>query len=211
MSVLIDITARLDRRRASSTVTRVSVQDELRRQDWKRISAELTAFAWKRTRKRSWALAEDIAQEAIAQVWARGAWDPAKEPLIKNLARRVISLSANEWNRKRNRVEVALDDATADKKGSGDMPVDERVAHREYAVIVHDHVIEHFADDEKVMTVVHFNKQGLVSATEMAEASGHPDEVHEFQEAKRRLRYYVDQLTEELSRIPEDHEPEQAP
>ena len=47
------------------------------------------------------------AQTAIADVLTHPeTWDPETEPLLKNLAKRVISLASNEWNRKRTALEV---------------------------------------------------------------------------------------------------------
>ena len=123
----------VDHARVSPTVRRMSADAQLRSQDWKRLTAQLTAYAWKRTGRRSWQLAADLAQDAITQAFTTPeAWDPAKEPLLKNLARRVIGLASNDLRRRRNSFECALDEeiedglSAADTVGDGKATPDSR-------------------------------------------------------------------------------------
>jgi len=57
----------------------VNTANRLRGQDWEKLRAQLAAFAHRRTQKRSWALAEDLAQTAIADLITRPeTWEPEK-------------------------------------------------------------------------------------------------------------------------------------
>jgi len=69
--------AHLDRASRSSTVRRVSTAEPLRTQDWRKLQARLTTFAHRRIQKRSWHLAQDLAQTAITDLLTNPAsWDP---------------------------------------------------------------------------------------------------------------------------------------
>ena len=67
-------------------------------QDWGAVYSAVVKYAFHRTRRRSWELAEDLAQEAIRRVLdpAYVDWDPVKEPAIeRHLGSIVNSLVAN--------------------------------------------------------------------------------------------------------------------
>jgi DNA-directed RNA polymerase specialized sigma24 family protein len=77
--------------------------------DWERVSYAVTQYAWKRTRRGSWDLARDLAQQALTDLWERRAWD-GEEPLLKFLFRTVMGLASNERRRSRNTAEVPMPD-----------------------------------------------------------------------------------------------------
>jgi hypothetical protein len=74
------------------------IGEALEQQDWGDVYARLFDFALKRCGAHAKAQAKDLAQEAIARVWARNVpWDPVKEPdLVRRLMHVVDSLRANE-------------------------------------------------------------------------------------------------------------------
>jgi hypothetical protein len=162
---------RVDGESGATTVSpmtaRMTVDEQLRNQDWEEILAKLTTFAWRHTNRRSWELAQDLASQAIADACAHvDGWDPAAEPLLKNLCRRVFGLATKEWRRKRNTFEVAMSRALKQygasvdggKKeiqvDSGEEPLDEMIHRRQVAEMFRTRMLAKLAGDEIALAVL---------------------------------------------------------
>jgi len=169
-------TARIDRASRSSTVRAVSTSELLQEQDWSAVQAKLTLFAHGRTRKRSWHLAEDLAQTAIGDLLARPeSWEPEKEPLLKHLAKRVIGLAANEWHSKRSSLEVLCDMGGADAPDAeqGEDALEDVLDRRRIAADFRARLDARVAKDEDgPLVVALMAEHGLSSAASLAKASG---------------------------------------
>jgi hypothetical protein len=185
-------------------------EDLLRAQDWPRITAQLTVFAFKRTRQRSWEVAEEIAQQAIANAWERGeeGWNPKKEPLYKYLAREVIGLSLNEWRRRRNRFEVLVDDdraeMLADTVASDDAGADEQIARREYLEQFRARLTARVAGNEAASIVVTLMLEGVDTPRDQAAASGLS--IDAIRNARRVVQYQGEIVAKELASEMEDED-----
>jgi hypothetical protein len=193
--------ARLDRTPCSSRVRRMSAAELLREQDWGTIQAKLTAFAHRRVQKRSWHLAQDLAQTAIGDLIARPqSWDPEKEPLLKHLAKRVIGLAANEWHRKRSSLEVLFgnigDDDGPDATADGDS-LEEVLDRRRVAARFRARLESALAGDEDAAIVVTSMAEGAETPLAIAKESGLPFE--RIREARRRIFYQAKLIAEEMS------------
>ena len=170
----------LDRDRASSRVRAVKPADHresqaLGSQDWGRMQANLAAFAFRRTGRRSMEHAEDLAQDAITKFLARPeGWDPAKEPLLKHLSKRVIGLASNEWSRKRSTLEVAMEtrEDEAMMVAGDDDPTDEVLDRRRLAAQFRARLEARLAGDENALAIVVLMTEGIDSPAGLHEASG---------------------------------------
>jgi hypothetical protein len=189
----------LDRPPARTMVPAMDGAARLRAQDWAKIFATLSAFAYRRTGKRSWAHAEDLAQSAIAALYARPeAWVAEKEPLLKHLCRRVIGLASNEWSRKRSSFEVMMSEKrlgeleVADDSEAADDVLDRRRMAAEFRVRLE----RRFAGDETALVVIEAMAEGAVSPAEVVAATGL--RVAVVVEARRRIFYNAERVSTEL-------------
>ena len=163
--------------------------DRFQGQDWGKLRAKLTAFAHRRTQKRSWELAQDLAQTAVADVLTRPeTWDPATEPLLKHLAKRVISLASNEWNRKKTALEVVF--LPEEGEEAPDMAVDEEAIEdvldrRRLAARFRAGLDESVAGDEDATVVVAQMAEGRDTPLTIAKGSGLP--IQRVRDARRRI------------------------
>jgi DNA-directed RNA polymerase specialized sigma24 family protein len=201
--------ASLDEAASRSRVPGMTVEEELRSQDWARIRKQLTNFAWRFTGRRSWENAEDLAQHAIADAYARrDGWDPAKEPLIGNLIRRVRGLVSNEWRRKRNAFEVAMgitfqardgegddEDSNLDFASGEDAP-DEVLDRRRLAKSYREGISQRILGDDVAMAVVALWLDGVTTPAEQAARSGFSEA--QIAAARRRVFYHAGQVSKEL-------------
>jgi DNA-directed RNA polymerase specialized sigma24 family protein len=193
--------ARLDRAPRSSTVRAVSTGDRLRGEDWSKLQAKLTLFAHGRTRKRSWHLAEDLAQTAIADLLARPeSWDPEKEPLLKHLAKRVIGLAANEWHSKRSSLERLHGSMGGDDEPDvdvGEESLDEVIDRRRVAADFRARLDASVGGDEDgALVVTLMAEQGIGSAASLAKASGLPKE--RMRSARDRVTYRAKAIAQQM-------------
>jgi DNA-directed RNA polymerase specialized sigma24 family protein len=191
---------RLDRARASSTVRPVSAADRLQGQDWEKLGEPLTAFAYRRTGKRSWALAQDLAQSAIADLITHPeSWDPEKEPLLKHLAKRVIGLASNEWSRKGRALEVLFAPGDAE-----DLPETEHAQDAIEDVLDRRRAAARFrarldalvAGDEDAAVVVTQMAEGRDTPLAIAKASGLS--IARVRDARRRIFYHARVLAKQM-------------
>jgi hypothetical protein len=200
--------SRVDRAGSSSTVRAVSTEELLRQQDWGRIHAKVTAFVHRRL-KRPWPDAEDLSQTVVAEVLARPeTWDPSKESLLKNLCRRAIGASRNEWTRKRTACELLLehkDDELPDVD-SEEEPADEVLDRRRIAALIVARLEARIAGDEIAVAVLDEMKERLDSP-EVASPS--PSQLDpKIKEARRRIQYHAHCVTEELDREIAESDPD---
>jgi hypothetical protein len=210
--------------RSKSTVAPMATDDALRKQDWGRILAQLTNFAWKFTGKRSWEHAEELAQEAIADAFARvDGWDPAKEELIAYLCRQVCGLAANSWRRKRNTFEVAMRAAVkahgvshdGGRKeldvASGEEAADEVLDRLRLAEAYRARLTESLAGDETALAVIALFKEGVDSQTAQAERIGlTPSQISQIHAARRRVFRHAESVSKELAEELDSEETEEA-
>jgi DNA-directed RNA polymerase specialized sigma24 family protein len=200
----------LDATPPPSRVPGMTVEGELRSQDWSRIRRQLSDVAWRITGRRSWEHAEDLAQQAIADAYARiDGWDPAKEPLIRNLIRRVWGLATNSWRRKRNSFEVAMDVAFKSHEGedddeddhepdvaSGDDGADDVLDRRRIAASYREGISQRLLGDEAAMAVIELLIDGVTNRAEQAARSGLL--LAQVAAARRRVFYHAEQVSKEL-------------
>jgi hypothetical protein len=205
-------TTPLDPSPPASTVPGMSAEEQLRKQDWKRIRKQLAAIAFHRTGKRSWAHAEDLAQQAITEAYGRAdGWDPAKQELIVHLALRVRGLATNSWRRHRTTFEIAMSVAKRrhgvrheGEKGkeidapSEDEPIDLALDRRRMADLFNRRLAERLAGDEIALTIVALLKEGTSEPEEQAEAAGLTRA--QVRDGRRRLFRHAENVKRELSR-----------
>lgn len=196
---------------ASEQPARRPVEEELRAQNWEKILAQLTSFAWKHTGKRSWEHAQDLASEAIANAFARiDGWDPAREPLVGYLSRQVVGLATNSRRRKRNTFEVAMRTAVKthgvrhDDGGkreidfaSDDTPADELLDQRRLASLYRDRLAQGFAGDENALAVLALFTEGVDGPAAQVARSGLT--LPQIRAARRRIYRHAEALSEELA------------
>jgi DNA-directed RNA polymerase specialized sigma24 family protein len=215
----------LDRARPSPTVPLVSTDDTnppapltpaertklLAAHPWKVTTKQLTAIAFKRIRGRSMKDAEDLAQSAIVDACERpenGGWDPAKGPLMGFLVGRVIGAALNERRRKRNVVEVWIDEEIEDSEDAGvrrhekfltkdEPPADEVLDRLRFSHTIAERVLARLAGDEFAIELVGHMMKGVASIDDLAQLTRRDES--DVWLAKRRIRYHLDEITKELS------------
>jgi DNA-directed RNA polymerase specialized sigma24 family protein len=206
-----DIPLPLDPARPLSRVRPMTVEDELRSQNWEKIQAQLTSFAWKHTGMRSWEHAQDLASEAIANAFERiDGWDPARELLVGYLSRQVVGLATNSRRRKRNTFEVAMRAAVKahgvrhDDGGkreidfaSADAPTDEVLDQRRLAALYRDRLTQGFAGDEAALAVLALFTSGVDEPAEQVARSGLT--LSQIRAARRRIYRHAEALSQELA------------
>lgn len=186
--------------RVSAMSAKESVDEILQAQDWSSLLAQLTFFAWKRTHRRSWELARDLAQDAIATAFAHGAWDPAREPLRKFLFRTVIGLSLNEWRRKRNSLEIALGDDETDTVAAHAASPESEMLQRQWLHALVTGVEERVRMDAQAITLLQLTLKGIDLAREQVQASELT--LEDVRRARRRLFDAADAVAKELGGPP---------
>ncbi len=188
-----------------STIGGMDADEQLRAQDWDDIAFRLTGFAHEYTRRRSWEMAEELAQEAIARAYEAGRkssvyqpWDPAKQPLMDYLISRVISLASNEVRAKRNGCEVALD-YEAWQVASNQANADEVLDKRGYAMRFCEVLRAELAGDELALRVLALMQADHITEGELAKELGVP--IKEVKAARQRISRTAKRVTEQLSLV----------
>jgi DNA-directed RNA polymerase specialized sigma24 family protein len=170
----------------------------LRAADWEGLRARLAAFAYRRTGKRSWERANDVAGQAIADACEHGAWDPDHEPLEKHLVKRVMSLASGEMRRKRSSLEVRMQYAPEwEDVGSDDEPTDDVLHQRRVAKAFADRLEARLENDVEATLLLPHLSDGVTASTALAEATGLSFE--EVRAAQKRIRYQAAIVAQELS------------
>ncbi|MFI5300489.1 MAG: hypothetical protein ACHREM_20575 [Polyangiales bacterium] len=177
----------------------MSVEDALRAQDWGRITAQLTFFAFKRTQRRSWQLAEDLAHDAIAQAFDHNqGWDPARGTLMKYLAQLVVGYALNDRRRKRNVLEDYVDDEALAAFADGAASVEAQVARRQTVDLVVDRLSSRLADDPIGARVLGLMTEGIETPADQVAATSLS--IEEIRRARRRLFDHAERVATEMSR-----------
>jgi DNA-directed RNA polymerase specialized sigma24 family protein len=189
----------LDRARPQTKVRAMDAASRLGAQDWGKTLAALSAFAYRRTGKRSWAHAEDLAQAAVTALYAKpDAWDPQNEPLLKHLCKRVIGLASNEWSRKRSSFEVAMTDKRLGELEVSDdsEPVEDVLDRRRMALEFRVRLEQRLGGDETALAVIHAMTDGCAKPEEIALETRLKKAV--VIEARRRIFYAANAVSTEL-------------
>ena len=193
------VAQRLEIVQAPSTVARVDVERALAEQDWQRITAQLTAFAFKRIHRRSWEIARDLAQDAIAQAFA-GGWEPAREPLRRFLCKAVVRLALGDWRRKRTSIELALgDDVLLELPDEGES-LEARTLKRGWIEALHVRLEERMSSDVTATKVLALMIAGVERPHDQAEASG--VSLEDIRRARRRLFDAAERVATDLGGAP---------
>ena len=180
-----------------------SREELLRDQNWPKLTAQLAAYAFKRTSGRSWQLAEDLAHDAVA--WAnKDGWDPAKEPLLKYLARKVIGLASNEYKRKRNSFErLAYCDYDAEdiedptnQVPSNAEPADELLHRKRVAAKFREGLTTRLAGKDTAVELITLMEEGITTPRDQAAATGRS--IDDIRDARRQIFYHAAILAKEL-------------
>lgn len=179
--------SRLLRESAAARAARITAHVE--KLEWDRLFTRLTRWAYVCTRRRSYELAEEIAQTALTQVLDPFyvEWDPEREPdlfdHLCNVARGIIS------NRRRKRAlarEVAIDaEALEDMPIAGDANPERELSSRQEANTLADKLGTAFANDTLVTKIVALAVDGVTTPREQAEATGAP--IEDVRNARKRL------------------------
>jgi hypothetical protein len=119
----------------------------------------------------------------------------------------VIASSSDERRRKRNTCEVWLDQEDEDEEETGsryekhlgaDEPAPDEALHRlRFAHTFHDRLLARVAADPLAIEVITRMKDGVSTPRDLATATGRP--LGEVVEARRRIRYHANEITQELS------------
>jgi hypothetical protein len=176
----------------------MTADEELRAQDWPRITAQLTAIAFKRTRRCGWETAQELAQTAITRAFVHGTgWDPRKGPLMGYLVAQVIGLARNEARRRRNACEVELDNEVEALVPNDDEPIDDVLDRRRYAARFRERLLATVAGDREATVVIGFMEKGTAKPGDLVLASGLT--LPQVEDARRRIRYQAERITAEMS------------
>ena len=180
----------------------MTVEEQLRAQDWGQISAQLTMMAWRCTHRRSWQLAEDLAQDAIAEAFdIRNGWDPSRVPLMTYLGGLVFRLTRAEWRRHRNALEIALDDDSLDEPTDnlpGNTPSPEtQVARRDLVAKLFERLAARLHGDEAATTLLRLFAEGVELPADQVKASSLT--LDEIRSARRRLFHHAEKVRHELN------------
>lgn len=177
-----------------------ATQDLLRKQDWPKLSAQLTAYVFRRTHKRSYELAEELAQEAIAQAWSKtDGWDPSKGALIHYLAGIAMRLVLNEWRRKRTSFERVMDeeDERFANGMSDDADAPDDLLHRKRTARKFHDDLARSVGNAAASELLTLMTEGIVTPRDQAAASGRP--IEEIRGARRVLFYHAEILSKKLA------------
>lgn len=192
-------TGYLDPRRSSSTLRRMNVDEALRTQNWSHITAQLTVFAWKRTHKRSWELAHDLAQDAIVQAFEHKAgWNPDQEPIALYLGRLVINLAHKELRKKRHAVDVAMSAAAENVALPGDS-LETTIARRHFTEAVYQLLAKAVEKDRVASMLLTLMVEDVDTPRDQAAATGEP--IEEIRRARRRLFDHAERIARELGEV----------
>jgi DNA-directed RNA polymerase specialized sigma24 family protein len=148
-------------------------------QDWADAHARLLDFALSRCGKKATAQAKDLAQTAIARVFAHDStWDPQKEPdLVRYLMSVVNSLLANERRSHAAQKNVSMEKNVKTRRAAE--RVTDAQAWSEDAAVEHDLFArrltllkERVADDPNVLELLACMARRLDSAEDIRHATG---------------------------------------
>lgn len=143
--------------------------------DWKDITKRLTLYAHTCIHRKSWAEAEDIAQNTIVAFYDGGSatWDREKHPdVFDHLAMVVRDGTSNRRRLKSRRKTDLVDEEVLDAhEASTKSPEDELAEHDELAAVVSD-LAKDFAKDGDCLELLGCFEDGIDGAQEQAEKTG---------------------------------------
>lgn len=187
----------------------------MKRKEWETLSLRLTRYAFACTRGRSWADAENMSQEALADLIdpRTRSWDPEKQELFVYLGKHVRNqLAAARMSAFRRRMQSYLPDDGFDHDDAKDEPgqklppgvasparaQDEMLIAAERDAMKMARIQKHFAKDQRALEVLALLERRVLTIAEHAEHLGcSHDEAFT---ARRRLAKFVSKLNEELNR-----------
>jgi DNA-directed RNA polymerase specialized sigma24 family protein len=189
--------------------SRAEVDALLKKQDWRRIHAELLAFAIRRTKSR--VHAEDLVQEALRRVldanWEP--WDPEKNPSLLHFLTGIVNRNlSNDRTHSRVHRELAMDREAAvgsklrkvadeaDEVAVDASLLEDRTIAGELCVRRMDRLRADVASDGVVSAIVEQNVEGVEAPRELVIATGYAIEV--IREGQRRLARHVARVTREI-------------
>lgn len=177
-----------------------SIDDVVEEYDWERVSEQLLAYTAARLRFTRPADAEQITQEALAQLFSPekyAAWDPdGGQSLMENLGSRVNGLLSNLRKREKRRgIHEELDDEQV--LGNAPSPED-RVLDVHEARQALDELLERVDGDEVCDDVLVQMAAGYDKPADVALRTGRA--VQEIYKARRRLVPHIDAIASRLGR-----------
>jgi hypothetical protein len=184
----------------------MSTDDFLHSQDWVAIRRKAIAYAYRRIGRSSMDRAKELASQAIAQVFEHGGWDPAKEPVLKCICKKIIGNLRNDFTRKANAFELMMNDdveAQALNVSSGEDLPDEVLDRRRYAKRFKDRLVKRLEvsnegkPDEVGLLLVTLMMEELDTPLAQERATGLP--MEEVRAARRRVFYHADIVAQEMA------------
>lgn len=197
----------LDRGRPATTLPRVSTLELLKAEkNWTGITAKAAKFAFQKCNARTWEFAMELAQEAIFKTFEHPeSWDPEREPLLKHVCKRVFSLAANHRARKRNTFEIAMSQhPDANEVPNDDDELGEALDRRRLAEHFRERLTQAFEGDEIAADVAGMWMDGVDTPAAQAEASDYT--IEQIRDARRRIFYHSDKISETLAGELDDEE-----
>lgn len=180
--------------------------------NWPEVGRKLTLFAHACIKRRSWEDAQDLAQQAIMQLYDdhHAPWDPTQEPdLFLHLADVVRGLASNKRRvQETKRVRLVSEenwDAIEDKVSAGGATPESALAAHQLVARTLSGLREKLkATDEDARVVVDQFALGNDEAKEQAAATGLSIEA--VRSARRRVFHAVEIVREDLARDEESDE-----
>ena len=198
----------LDRGRRSGTFARVNNRELLDAQDWASITAKVAKYAYKKTGKRSWRNAKELAQDAIFKTLEHPeSWDPENEPILKHVCLRVFSILANSRRLKRNTFEVAMclhpdPEGVEDDRDEGSL--DEKLDQNRQGEMFRSRFAMENEGDEIAGVVIELLMRGVFKPAAQAAESGAT--IEQIRAARRRVFARHDNITAAMARELDDEE-----
>jgi DNA-directed RNA polymerase specialized sigma24 family protein len=185
---------------------RAQLDTLLAHEDWAAHSRLMTGYAYKLVWKRSWAIAEELAQAALERfyegAWQR--WDPSARTLRSFLLGLVFDEHSNWAQKKSTTAERLLPKKKEGKKqprlprrptDADDSP-EAIVARKERAGIVRSRLEERLSDDEDARKLYAMFLEGVDAPAEQAEHAGM--DIERVRNARKRVFRHIEAIEDEL-------------
>ncbi len=160
--------------------------------EWHALSVRLTHYTWRCLRRRSLDLAEQFAQDAIAQHFdpAYQRWDPSAEPdLFLHLVKIVRGLVSNHWRGRATRRETSWGYEDLVRLAESIEPPQEALVEEQRRRTITTLARRRAENDPIVLTVLDLLDDGVESQAAQVEVSGRTP--LEIRNARRRLSTHV--------------------
>jgi hypothetical protein len=184
-------------------MTKPEHMERLREQDWGKLSVRLTRYAFACLRKKRWADAEDLAQEAIANAFdpKLPGWDPEVDPEVIDFLKRSVRELASIGRKRRVRADEAADVLQAHEQERGHVgTIEETFARNQRGFAIVDRIRANVGtSDPRVLALLDLL---LVHVDTMAEQAVHMDcTMDEVRSVRRRLGTQVKKAEREVDAI----------